>query len=369
MALEPNNIESVLRAFAKKRREQAGPDFEMDPATRTVLHEEIAKQWKQPRPRSSRAGWLKSFWPRFALGTGLAALFALSFYAWIWNPIWDGSLATLESQPDRFALLSDSPVDAPLSREEAAGSVDRPADFDGQKLPSPSSPHAPEPDAPRSLAAPSAEPDALPTGPGTVQQGDVFGKVRGDAIPVPDGLAPESERLRFVQTAGERSRLADSRVLSSFSVERDGNEIRIIDADGSIYRGQVTEPPSHNPLIMTRRAHSRSPEPTQSLNPFFISVAGTNQTLQQRVEVQGEIIPGILPQGQTLPAPGIAVQGQRAPQTLRLNPPSPVTSPAAVPSRSTGVELRERAQQPGFRGQVRIGATNQIPIEAVPAVP
>jgi hypothetical protein len=429
MASEPNNIENVLRAFAKKRREQAEFDFEMHSATRTVLHKEIAKQWAPSgpalSPNSSWAGWLASYWPRLAFGTGMAAVLAVSCYVWVLNPALDSSHASLESQPERFTLLSHAPVDAPLPRHadpnlledvpaeprsassplpktadnvssprqnlysvpDAAGPLDTLAEAGKRKIEPAASPSlqtppsfssAPTPEAygRPSLPAPSAaaELEAFPVARGIVQLSHDFGIGESGALSVPSGLRPESERLSFVQTVSQGSKLAENIVLSSFSIERNGDEIRIIDADGSVYKGKVTENRSDYSSIQARRAIMNSPESTQSLDRFFIRAQGTNQTLQQPVEVTGEIIPGIPPRARSFSAPVTTPPGQPAPQTLRLNPPSPVRSPSAVPSQAFEFESRNTLQQsgwfqPGFRGQIRIGKTNQIQMEAVPATP
>src|SRR5262252_6657733 len=74
--MEPERpIEKLLRAWGKKRRDEAGAPFEMHPATRRLLQGEVARQFgkqaKQPRTLSQvLAGW----WPRVAWGLAVVAL-------------------------------------------------------------------------------------------------------------------------------------------------------------------------------------------------------------------------------------------------------------------------------------------------------
>jgi len=75
---EPNkNIEPLLTAYAKKRREDAGAPLELHPATRKLLQDEVARTHREteeaPRPESPFA-----FWRRLAFGVGaVTALIAV----------------------------------------------------------------------------------------------------------------------------------------------------------------------------------------------------------------------------------------------------------------------------------------------------
>src|SRR2546430_6055014 len=86
---EPNrNVEDQLKTWAQKRREEADAPFELHPATRKMLQDEVARTFPKesdvaadvrgraplgepnhPPPSFGgyAGGWLKKFWPRFAL--------------------------------------------------------------------------------------------------------------------------------------------------------------------------------------------------------------------------------------------------------------------------------------------------------------
>jgi hypothetical protein len=83
MPAEPDNskIEELLKAYGRKRREEAGSGFELHPAVRKMLQAEVAMQ--QPKPEPEKRGWLSlliQFWPRFAFAG--AALLVLSVVLW-----------------------------------------------------------------------------------------------------------------------------------------------------------------------------------------------------------------------------------------------------------------------------------------------
>jgi hypothetical protein len=72
MADEQNkDMEKILRAYAEARRK--GADLPLHPATRKMLHAEVARRFKNGdrEPFWSR---LRAFWPQLAFGSGLCAI-------------------------------------------------------------------------------------------------------------------------------------------------------------------------------------------------------------------------------------------------------------------------------------------------------
>src|SRR6185503_10275342 len=71
---DPNrNLDEQLSAWARKRRDEAGAPFELHPATRKLLQDEVARTFlqKSDEPAAEPGGWWKMFWPRFALAGSL----------------------------------------------------------------------------------------------------------------------------------------------------------------------------------------------------------------------------------------------------------------------------------------------------------
>ena len=82
MANEPERpIEKLLRAAAKKRRDQAGAPLELHPATRRLLQGEVARTFAKPeREPRSFSEVLGQLWPRLAWGVAILAVLAVAVY-------------------------------------------------------------------------------------------------------------------------------------------------------------------------------------------------------------------------------------------------------------------------------------------------
>src|SRR6267143_454665 len=80
MPAEPDNskIEELLKAYAKKRREEMSAPIELHPAVRKMLQGEVAKQ--RPAPPQERKGFFSvflQFRPRFAVAGAAVLLLSL----------------------------------------------------------------------------------------------------------------------------------------------------------------------------------------------------------------------------------------------------------------------------------------------------
>src|SRR5205823_5458366 len=63
-------IEELLKAYAKKRRDEAGASFELTAPTRRLLQAEAARQWSKAAPESASPSFfqlLVRFWPQITL--------------------------------------------------------------------------------------------------------------------------------------------------------------------------------------------------------------------------------------------------------------------------------------------------------------
>src|SRR6266567_1889044 len=99
--MEPERpIEKLLRAWAKKRRQDAVPPLELHPATRRMLQGEVTRKFgKAERKSGSFFEMLVALWPRFVWGLGVFAV--LAAVAWLVLPSFNktntrGSLAKNE---------------------------------------------------------------------------------------------------------------------------------------------------------------------------------------------------------------------------------------------------------------------------------
>ncbi len=192
--------------------------------------------------------------------------------------------------------------------------------------------------------------------------------------PYAAGVAPTQASQRFAQIPKYRSNFNSPpvpNVLQSFLVEQTGQQIRLVDADGSVYDGAIEPPPTEETQVAlgkpasapdlkkdieAKRVQSASAlsagEMAASQNVFF-RVAGTNRTLNQLLVFQGNFLADT---NQT----SVMVRG--AP--LNFNQ-------AATPSLQQTEWLQRQSQRANalIRGQATIGASNRIEIDAAPAGP
>jgi hypothetical protein len=104
MASEPERkIEELLRAYAQKRREEAGDRFELHPATRRLLQGEVTRTFPQKEETASWLLLLRGMWLR--AGLAVSILLVLGVAVWLIHP-W-------EKQPDQFAAAPMKPPPPP----------------------------------------------------------------------------------------------------------------------------------------------------------------------------------------------------------------------------------------------------------------
>ena len=83
MPPEPdNNIDELLQAYAKKRREQMDAQMDVHPATRKLLQGEVARTFpKKPSAVESSFSFLKMFWPRIAFAVSILVVLGIGSFA------------------------------------------------------------------------------------------------------------------------------------------------------------------------------------------------------------------------------------------------------------------------------------------------
>ncbi|MEY2429390.1 MAG: hypothetical protein QOJ40_2275, partial [Verrucomicrobiota bacterium] len=404
MPNEPERpIEERLRAYAKKRRQEAGAPLELHPATRGLLQGEVARRFaKQERLPRSLLPQFKHYWPRLTSALAILALLALA--AWLFLPgrtSENPQLAKMERRNPatvvdelRSAPSAPAPVigldansradglklDAAKAPEEQPGPDDvlaqqkdrellltlpdgstasqprsesdslsgkstlsiNPADALGGKAESPgpapggqrfgfAGDRAALSDAPPAAAQTFSPSESLATGAGrpAVAGHEVKGKfdhsldVKRSLAKANAPVAPaarvagpglfalgleknkDSSAQRFYRTdlpaeAGKLfyETLPAKAVLASFQLERSGGEVRVVDADGSVYAGQV-EAPARTPIVsagdkkLTGKAlktQERAGAPAQqALSDYAFRVTGTNRSLNEQVIFTGTV--------------------------------------------------------------------------------
>lgn len=451
-------IEKLLRAFARRRRQQAGEPPVLHPATRRLLQDEVARQYGRPAAAGTRGGpvWLR-FWPRLAWATATVSvvMVGLLFFEVSRQKQPQISLAATDSSETREIAPAQPPAAAPPAVARADGSA---AGF----------PAAPPSETERLLAARAERP---PTGQGALlaarpARGEAAEGFAGRAVaPAPASTAVTEKPATASETLAFGVRSADSRhgatesgsqplarmqsdragqatragseavtwvaksattptvsapgtaeqvapaglsegrteaaggtqavlvrrfsqavsppeagsitnhpwqwVLNSFQLEQQGQNIRIVDRDGSVYTGSVewaaVALPSATTARPTKDAYSRGAvrpasraearTTAQSLGaedqPVSFTVRGTNATLRQLVTFTGNV--------QALPAANAAGQaGQAVVQQARSYPQQ---AQQAQTQQSQSVLM----QNSRLSGRARLADGREWDVEATPA--
>lgn len=347
MPPEPERkIEQWLGRYARKRREQAGDRFEVHPATRRLWQGELEKQRCPAKPARSR--WTAGFWPRLALGGALFAALAAAVLLLFEFP---------ESQRAGFDLAQESNLPrlapAPGPADKSQGENLKRDDFpalgraqsnleDGRYRADPAAPER----ATRLWPAPAADAD----------------RQLGLTVTPPPPGSPAANRhlteLRETPAATkqiqQRSRMKNAfanslNVMNTFEVQQSGDQIWLIDEDGSTYSGRFLPDKTNalapaGPALARREIERARPDtPAQKgeglAGTYTFRAAGTNQSLQKLIVVNGQFLySNAVVRMQTVPA-------------------------GAAPAAQNLIPMLQNSR---VRGTAVIGGRNEVPIDGVP---
>lgn len=281
--------EARLRAAADARR-RAAPEFVLHPATRRMLVDEARRQHAQRAPAQGGPWRVRWFW---AAASGLA----LGVTLLVLRPLTD----TLRPRELAKAAQTNAETASFITQNEPA--MELAAQAEPPAAAAPGATALADASPPRVLAKPAASSLA--------------------AIEAP-AAAPAGQRFEQVLPAAARTRAADAPpVLRQFTLQATGSALRLTDADGSVYRGELGA-----------ALDPAAPEARQ--RPF--RVEGTSLTLRLPVVVTGLV-------AQAAPSlPRTTVTGRA------LGEPAASLAPAFLSLRGTAV----------------VGGTNRFEILAAP---
>jgi hypothetical protein len=386
---EERKIEKLLRAYAKKRRADAGDPLKLPPATRRLLQDEVKRLKPKPDEDDSLSLWelFRQQWV-FLLGFALVIFFVATMFlpalssakkkaqnvsalnnlkqigfavqlaAGDANGQLPASLDALTNQFNSPAILTDpqsgqpfvyvagnedlgalrtnavlaySPEDkngrAVLLADGTVEQVDRARfreltnqpvlklalakervirggrGFGGGDIPAPvAAPSSPAPATASTLrltADNSAEITSV-TAPVTAQANNGLMKAERPQLQVVQQLA--QAQFKSIENLFRNNSAAakTSPVLANFQVQQTGNELRVLDGDGSVYDGSLTVANATDQMGPSGSAGTR--EQTARPNPdavggefsaaqnYFFRVTGMNQTLKQKVVFSGNLM-------------------------------------------------------------------------------
>jgi hypothetical protein len=393
-----------LKAYAERRRQETGGPTEMSAATRQRLMSEVVRVYgPEPGSPGARSGWWSLVsWPRLSFA---GSIFALVVAGLVWME--------REREREKFMLDtarieapgadSKSPLDAALgtgSPQERA-----PIIITGREVAT-STPATPDLLSAASKQSPSSVTPELPAGAETPLAATA--PSIAEALPAPAlepanrELPPPTPASRPISAPESLSRARFARqpesqpardnfnpppppnVLNHFQVEQEGNQLRVVDEDGSTYLGHVEPAPSPISLSEARgalRQESSLPAQKQSgqtesaVNLYF-KVTGTNRSLNQKVVFEGNYFPNATPVAATGTAPaqrGVALRSADAAttrtriDTLSSRQSMPWSNQA--PAFSNQSNPLSNQSLPRIQGRATVGATKQVAVDAVPSTP
>jgi len=288
-------MDELLRAYAKKRREQAEPAAEMHPATRKLLHDEVKRTFAA-KPASQ--SWRVWRWPLLAMWGGMAVL--LVMFAML-----NAQFRSMETgeRKEEGRRMKDEKRDALTRNSSPAGAGEKMESFK-QKTP--------VPQEIASAVVPPAAPAAVVEGfdnasaPLGVSAAAVASdSVRGAAsyrrspasasTPLSASVEAQVAAGNFVQVHDRvRSGAAlfpPSNLLSNFRMLRSGQNVSVVDADGSVYNGQVLNGTSNRSGFGgAAQQKAKAPKDGMEETNWTFNVTGTNHSLRQNIIFTGDVL-------------------------------------------------------------------------------
>jgi len=411
MSTEPErHIEKQLKAYANKRRSEAGAPLELHPATRRLLHGEIAR--KASRPRGGLFFLTKAFlqiWPRFAFAVPLILLGGLMLLYKVFDakqPLElaknvPASTAQSDEEIGDKARVATTIAEGARTERQPEHPFSAPGELPSVNTALRGNQLAVAPPIAESKKAVSLNSDteklSLKRSGGLAQKedartlGDAYTATAATAVPQPvkpatpsaqtaylgkgferlnyEASGAESATQRFAQVSpgnsGSASKaLGANVVLTSFQVEQVGDQIRMIDKDGSTYVGHLQKvnvptkqqiDDGREVINEARKARALANAPAVSRDSksevpvgqdYYFRVVGTNRNLRQQVIFSGHLLANAADAefSSTNPSTTAAAQLQAPTQNQEL--------PLLLNSRIDGTAL--------------VGGSNTLQIRAVP---
>jgi len=340
MESEPKKpIEQMLEALARSRRAQFGDDPKMPNPMRARLHEEIAQAGTaEDQSVESRPSWITMFWPRLTVAAALATLLVLVPAIW-WNQSHPGGGSGPLALRDRNTAASDAlnpavPAKDSLATAQVSGTKPNVNLGDNNQIKVEAAAAAPASEAEASKSSthfaqgrgatelPSQATNGviddtiasakIQAAPAAAPAAGADSKAKSDTIsaaapPVsqPSSAGGVATKQQFSQQSAVQAFRNNvqvsggANVLNTFQVQQEGNEIRVLDADGSTYTGRIEQSAKDAELdsrIAARRdlakqkpryaAKSVSEEKSASPQSYF-RATGYNVSLKKTLVFEG----------------------------------------------------------------------------------
>jgi len=370
--MEPERkIEKWLRAYAKKRRGQTGDSFKIHPATRRLLQSEISRN----APKAKNGDETIPFWQAIRQMWGFLLGFAVCVF--LLAAIFLQSLIETKKKAE-FGSTINSLSQIGSTVQMAANNKEL-SDLTNQSSSQLALARTTTPQlAERNL---QMEPTAAPAPASSPPGGTYFQQVKSQDEESTQAFASLDRKKTFEEDAFKDS-ISASRtnpVLMNFQLQRNGNVIRMVDGDGSVYSGSLAssagdtvlaEVPASGPaydgqMLKTGNFTMRTASPAaisrsrQTAKVYSFRVNGINRTLKQNVEFTGSLVIEIAAAQPEQQAFGASARLEGTAGNVRSQEMIESTNQTGIPPVPT---LR-------VAGTVIINQTNQIEINAAQIMP
>jgi hypothetical protein len=336
MPSEPKKpIEQMLEALAKARRAEFGDDPKMPNPMRARLREEIARvRTAEEENVESRPSWVTMFWPRLTVAAALATLIVLVPAIW-WNrshPLGESGDLALR---DRTAAAGNGPnavvrAENTFAKTPAVSATEPTvnlADNSQVKVESAATP-ASEAEAldssvhvaqgraatelPSQLTKDEIASAKIQSAPAAAPGAGADSKAKSDTMvatapPIAQpssagslGMTRQFSQQSLAQSFRNNAQVNRSaNVLNTFQVQQQGNEIRVLDADGSTYTGKIEQLAKSTELDsrmaarrdaakQTRSYAAKSvPEKESAVSQSYFRATGYNVSLKKTLVFEG----------------------------------------------------------------------------------
>ena len=350
-------IEKMLRAYAKKRRGQAGDPLKLHPAMRRKLQGEVARRAARSEDEAGTVTLWELFRQRWAVLVGFAVV--IFFGAALFLP----PLSKAKFKAQKVAAMNHlKPIGLEADKTAIENNSNLPSSLDNQNG-KPAGSQITTASGEFAANAPAAQ--AIAMNP-LADQGQALAFTKAGA----QNFATGRQNLfkNKAAAAGPAS------VLKYFQVLQSGNAIRVVDADGSVYDGslqglsmatQKMSVPSAQPAPAGSETGQRerpngqpktinARDELETVPNYSFLVSGMNRTLKQKVEFAGNL-------------QAMAVM------TTNLPPSSPAEAGLGVGGSGESPQAMPTSQLPWFNSRIAgsaiIGDTTNIEVNAVPQSP
>jgi hypothetical protein len=364
-------IEDLLKASARARRAEFGPAAQMPNPMRARLHDEIARMEEESANKAERPRGLSIWWPRMALAGALAVILVGGPVLWLRRGTHSSEqslqLAIREPAASDDGLKTEQPASSSLS---AAASMDsNSADnkrFAEAEASAPAAKAAGEPSsALQQFAAVSIPPEEASSG-NHFNDEQRLSKKAVTSAAVASAAAPARKeevanfRQQFSQNSmNEAARNQSTRfnsklkravsVLSTFQIEQNGTQIRVVDADGSAYTGQIESTAPSQSLSRAKQAQGnvagspadaarREKDAEKNSVEFFFRASGYNGSLKKKLVFEGNYIGSPPPPTATTPGQQGVTSRQEQQVPARIVGTARISGESPMPIDATSVQ-------------------------------